>query len=91
MGHNREVVCVNASADRRYIVTASWDNTAIIWDALKGYALATLPHTSSIKSGADVECALFSPDSKYVLTSCSDGTVRVWDVQASLTQTSPKA
>ncbi|NQZ57218.1 MAG: hypothetical protein HRT88_07085, partial [Lentisphaeraceae bacterium] len=87
VGHSREVVCVNASADQRYIVTASWDDTAIIWDAQNASVLARLDHRSSRKSGADVECALFSPDSKYVITSCSDGTVRVWDVQASLSAT----
>jgi WD40 repeat protein len=62
------------SPDGSRIVTASFDNTARLWDAATGAALATLSgHTDRVYSAA------FSPDGSRVVTASADHTARVWD------------
>ena len=56
------------------MVTASNDNTARLWDAATGKALATLAgHTDRVMSAA------FSPDGTRVVTASDDSTARLWD------------
>ena len=60
------------SGDR--IVTASFDNTARIWNARDGSEIAVLKgHQGAL------ERATFSPDGSRVLTAARDGTARIWD------------
>jgi hypothetical protein len=61
------------SPDGRRIVTASQDNTARVWDAVKGQELLVLRHTNSLAHVA------FSPDGRRILTGSLDKTARVWD------------
>ena len=62
------------SPDGSRVVTASDDNTARLWDATTGAALATLSgHTKPVKS------AVFSPDGSRVVTASDDNTARLWD------------
>ncbi len=64
------------SPDGSRIVTASNDDTARLWDAMTGAALATLTgHTSAVNSAA------FSPDGSRVVTASSDHTAWVWDAK----------
>ncbi len=73
IGHTSLVVSAIYSPDGKYIVTASWDNTAMVWQAADGRLLYTLKgHTGSVTS------ATFSPDGKYIVTSSKDNTARIW-------------
>src|SRR4030067_474329 len=57
-----------------WVVTASSDNTARVWDAASGETVAMLQgHTGPVLSAA------FSPDGKWVVTSSNDKTARVWE------------
>ncbi|MGC4035061.1 MAG: caspase family protein [Chitinophagaceae bacterium] len=74
VGHTSSVSTASYSTDGKFIVTASWDNTAKIWDAAEGKLLRELKgHTASLTS------AIFSPDTKYVLTTSKDNTARLWN------------
>jgi len=85
--HAGEVLFTDISPDGRFVVTASSDKTARIWDRkLRTTVGEPLMHE------APVNCAHFSPDSQRVVTSASTGKIhsfRVWDVPtgAALTDT----
>jgi hypothetical protein len=73
-GHEKAVNSAAFSPDGTRIVTASSDNTARLWDAATGRAIATL------KGHADrVLSAAFSPDGTRVITASGDKTARLWD------------
>ena len=61
------------SSDGGRIATASFDNTARIWDAATRAVLHVLGHTDTVWT------ARFSPDGGRVVTSSDDRTARVWD------------
>ncbi|MCH8342580.1 MAG: PD40 domain-containing protein [Planctomycetes bacterium] len=61
------------SPDGTRIVTASWDNTARVWDAATGEQLLVLRGHEFI-----VYSASFSPDGKRIVTG-HDSTIRIWD------------
>lgn len=73
-GHTREVDSAVYSPDGRWIVTASGDGTARVWDAANGQQkMALWGHMSSVSSAA------YSPDGRWIVTASGDGTARVWD------------
>ncbi len=75
-GHTSAVLSVAFSRDGKYIVTASADGTAKIWEVETGALIRTLVgHTQGVTS------AEFSPNGKYVLSACGDGEVRIWDIE----------
>ncbi len=73
-GHDSAIWSAAFSPDGARVVTASWGDTAGVWDAATGKAIAFL-------SGHDgrVNSAAFSPDGARVVTASSDKTARVWD------------
>jgi WD40 repeat protein/serine/threonine protein kinase/DNA-binding XRE family transcriptional regulator len=76
LGHANSIAGVAFSPDGRYIITASYDHTARLWDAQTGLEIRRFAgHTDFIYK------ATFSPNGRYALTSSSDRTARVWDVQ----------
>jgi len=62
------------SADGRFIVGASADGTARVWNTATGFNL-----TGLLGHVGPVTTATFSPDGREVLTGSADGTVRIWD------------
>ena len=65
------------SPDGRRIVTASFDQTARIWDADTAKQLAVLSG-----HGDDVWSAAWSPDGRRIVTASTDRTARIWDAAA---------
>jgi WD40 repeat protein len=62
------------SPDRKRVLTATWDNTARLWDAETGRQFRSLVgHTQN------VEAVAFSPDGQWMLTGSWDGTAKLWD------------
>src|SRR5262249_30878780 len=76
MEHETKVVSAAFSPAGRLVVTASWDNTARVWEATTGR-----PVTPLLRHGNWVEDASFSPDGRLVVTASGDGTARVWDAR----------
>ncbi len=63
------------SPDNRFVVTASQDNTARVWDSATGISItAPLEHSSAVRR------AWFSPDARRLVTATVDGTAKVWDL-----------
>ena len=73
-GHNAAVASAAFSPDGKWIVTASYDATAKVWDSATGVERFVLSgHEGWIRS------VLFNPDGTRVLTVSEDGTARAWD------------
>ena len=74
MFRHRDVNYVDQSPDGNFLITASYDKSAIIWK-LNGIYYKTLNgHTLGLIT------AKFSTDSKYVFTSSLDLSIRMWEV-----------
>lgn len=69
------VATADYTHDGRLIVTASWDNSAKIWDAQSGSPIRKLAggHEGYVNS------AVFSPDDATILTAGDDGKARFWN------------
>ncbi|MFK8183760.1 MAG: AAA-like domain-containing protein [Phormidesmis sp.] len=73
-GHSALVRNASFSPDGTRIVTASYDQTARVWDAASGQQLAELNGHSALVLNAS-----FSPDGTRIVTASDDQTARVWD------------
>jgi WD40 repeat protein/predicted Ser/Thr protein kinase len=71
--HKNQVGCVVFSPDGAQIVSASWDQTARLWDVATGQQIATLPHRARVTDVA------FRPNGNQLLTRANDRTLRLWD------------
>jgi hypothetical protein len=75
--HTRVVRAVAFSPDGKRLLTVSRDRTAILWDAIRGGKLRTLPEQQKTLSEA-----AFAPDGKHVLTGDCDGRIVLWDADS---------
>ena len=74
--HELPVVSTRWSPDGLYLITASLDKTAKIWDFETGKILADLKgHQSELTD------ALFSPDGLLAATTSNDATAKLWDAK----------
>lgn len=77
--HTRTINSVAISPDGRSVLTASDDNTLILWDLESGQVLKRFAgHTD------DVNIGLFSPDptNPFVLSASDDTTIILWDLDS---------
>ena len=74
------VVAVDWSSDGSKIVTGSWDNWAIIWDASTGEVLHKLGPGYGTDDYVQFKSVQFSADDSMVIAAGSDGSCRIWDV-----------
>jgi len=76
-GHTATVMAVAWSSDDRWILTASKDKSARIWDARTGGLQQTLlGHQGSVLAVA------IAPKGKLVATGSADDTIRLWDARS---------
>jgi WD40 repeat protein len=77
VGHTGEILDLCLSKDQKWVVTASADNTARIWDAATGAELLKLAgHASEVTAVA----ILADRPGLRVLTGSSDQTAKLWAV-----------
>lgn len=79
-GHEWAVLSAEFSDDGKFVITASEDNTARIWDAASGKELSVLAgHTARVTSVA------FAPGDNptRAVTASQDGAVKLWDTKES--------
>ena len=69
-----DVRSIQFSPDGRWVVMASNDNTATVWETATGK-----PVGEPMRHENAVESAQFSPDGRWVATASQDKTARVWD------------
>ncbi len=82
--HDGPIKHAEPSPDGKRIVSASYDDTARIWNVETG-----APQGIVLKHDGYVYDACFSPDGRYVATASADGTARVWDAQTGQPVTPP--
>ena len=76
--HTNEVRSIAVSPDGSTLVSASSDQTAIVWDAHTGRPKFPI---HGHRGGGTVYQARFSADGQRIVTASDDGTARVWDAR----------
>jgi hypothetical protein len=77
--HDKAVISVAYSPDGRYVITGSYEKTAVLRDVQTGNTLQKWQHEGAVTVVA------FSPDGQYVVTGSSDYTVVLREVHTSKT------
>ena len=67
------ILSAEFSPDGRFVVTASWNNAAQIWDTGSGK-----PAGRAMIHKGIVNFASFSPDGRLIVTASADNTARLW-------------
>ena len=82
--HNAGLLTASFSPDGRWVVTASADHTARVWETTTGE-----PVGEPIRHDGIVLSAVFSPDGRWVLTTSEDRTARVSEATTGKTTGQP--
>jgi WD40 repeat protein/serine/threonine protein kinase len=72
-GHTHHVRCISCSADSRYIVSGSNDETVKVWDTETGKLVDSLNGKSSF-----VHAVAVSADGSVIVSRTADGSIKVW-------------
>ncbi len=75
-GHTGTVINVAVTPDRRWVVSASGDDTLRLWDLQHGTCTAVLKGHSGSCWGVAV-----TPDGRRAVSGSADKTLRVWDLE----------
>ncbi|HUF62080.1 MAG TPA: hypothetical protein VMN36_08390 [Verrucomicrobiales bacterium] len=78
--HTGDVRALSVSPDGKRLVTASSDQTAIVWDALTGRPLFQITGHQG-PGGGTIYQARFSADGKRIITASNEGGARVWNAE----------
>ena len=78
-GHSDWVVAVSATADGRFVCSAStgFDNSVRVWDLASGECLRVLEGHPGF-----VNCLSVTPDGRLAVLGSNDGTLCVWDLES---------
>lgn len=76
IGHTNWVFNGSFSPNNKYVLTASKDNSAKIWDAKTGELISNLT-----AHPFDVFTANFSPNGNLIVTASEDNTAKIWDAE----------
>ena len=86
-GHEGDVNTAKYNSDESRIVSASDDNTAIIWDVNTGEKIKTLKSRRLFwiyfkkAHTAEINDAIFSPDGKTIITAGNDNLIIYWNAE----------
>ena len=72
-GHTGEIHGIDWSPDGKAVVTASYDATAQVWEALTGKQIAIYGDFKS-----DLLCALWSIDGSTIALGCKHQGIGIW-------------
>ncbi|KIK44968.1 hypothetical protein CY34DRAFT_78758 [Suillus luteus UH-Slu-Lm8-n1] len=80
-GHTNYVNAITLSHNNRLLASASYDNTARIWNLYTNFPVGPpLQHRDKL------ECAAFSANGRVLVTGCHDKNAYAWDVNALVKQ-----
>jgi WD40 repeat protein len=77
-GHEVLMLGVAISASGALALTANWDRTARLWNAITGQQLLRIPHPEPVSA------VTFSPNGEYFVTASWDGSLRMWRIDDGL-------
>lgn len=72
-GHHNGVCAVAMSADGKFLLSASWDQSIRLW------TLPTRAEKAKLADGTQARSVAFSPDGKWLSAGLGDGRIRIWD------------
>mmetsp|Transcript_149 Transcript_149/g.451 ORF Transcript_149/g.451 Transcript_149/m.451 type:complete len:717 (+) Transcript_149:100-2250(+) len=75
LGHEKQVLCTYLSADRRQLVSGSYDGTVRTWDVSTGKEEHVFQGHNDGATSVSV-----SPDEKTAVVGCGDGQLILWDL-----------
>lgn len=73
-GHTKQILSIDISKDRKFLVSGGKDSTVIIWDFIQGKKLR------SIKSNGKITSVCISPDGLYLAYGGSENIVYTYDM-----------